>query len=426
MTLSAKIGKKSETPIFGQVLNLIPNHLLTTVIDKNLSDKHCSAYKTKDQLVSMMFGQLNKCLSLREISLGLGNTPEFITDIGLKQSPARSTMSDGNGKRNYKVFENLYTELIDYYKGVYSKRPEYKAIQEIKGKNIKIIDATTMSVCLSLFDWANFRTAKGGIKAHVSLDEATMVPDMINITEAKVSDRRGCDNFRYEKDTILVDDRGYFDFNLFRTRIDDKNHLVTRIKSNIIYESVIEMVLPKDKDEHILKDEVIKFTSASAEKAGMKDVLMRRVAVYIPEDNRTVELITNNMMWSAATIAELYRRRWLIETFFKLIKQNLQIKTFLGTSPNACKSQIFIGLTTYFILELIRRTISTIKHKFGHFVTLIRICLIQYHGLDYIVNGITDAVKKGRQKYKDKENPNQQAIKFRGKKNNLEPEIAFL
>ena len=183
-----------------------------------------------------MFGQLNKCLSLREICIGLGNTPKFITDLGLEQSPARSTMSDGNAKRDYKVFENLYSVLMDYYKGIYSKRPEYRVIQEIKGKNIKIIDATTMSVCLSLFDWANFRTAKGGIKAHASLDEATMVPDMITITEAKISDRRACHNFRYEKDTIVVDDRGYFDFKLFRTRIDDKNHLVTRIKSNIVYE----------------------------------------------------------------------------------------------------------------------------------------------------------------------------------------------
>jgi hypothetical protein len=418
MTLSVKVGKKSETPIFIQILSLIPNHLLTVAIDKNLSDKnlsdkYCSKYKTKNQLVSMMFGQLNKCLSLREICLGLGNTTEFITDLGLEQSPARSTMSDGNAKRDYKVFENLYTGLIDYYKGVYSKRPQYKAIQEIKGKTIKIIDATTMSVCLSLFDWANFRTAKGGIKAHISLDEATMVPDMINITQAKVSDRRGCDDFRYEKDTIVVDDRGYFDFNLFRTRIEDKNHLVTRIKSNTFYESVIQLVLPQDKDEHILKDEVIKFTSACAQKAGMKDVLMRRVAVFIPKDNRTVELITNNMIWSAATIAELYRRRWLIETFFKLIKQNLQIKTFLGTSQNACKSQIFIGLITYFLLELIRRTISTVKHKFGHFVTLIRICLIQYHGLHYIVSGITHTVKKGRQKLENKENPNQQAMKLK-------------
>jgi len=412
MALLPKVGKKSDKPLMGQILDLIPSHLLTTTIGNHQSDKHCSTYKTRDQLVSMLFGQLNKCLSLREVSIGLSITPEFIGDIGLKQSPARSTMSDGNSKRSYKVFEELYKGLIKHYQGVYAKRPEYKAIQEIKGRNIKIIDATVMGVCLSLFEWAKFRTAKGGIKAHVSLDEATMVPEMVNITEAGVSERRGCDDFRYPKDTIVVDDRGYFDFKLFRVRIDDENHFVTRIKNNTLYESVVERELPIDKDQHILKDEVIKLTSKTAEQAGMKDVELRRVAVFIEEDNRTVELITANMEWSAATIAELYRRRWIIETFFKLIKQNLQIKTFLGCSPNACKSQLFIGLIVYFLLELVRRTISKVKHRFGHFVTLIRICLIQYHGLDYIVNEIVETVKKAREKAKILENPHQKKMKF--------------
>ena len=412
MALLPKVGKKSDKPLLGQILDLIPSHLLTTTIGNHQSDKHCSTYKTRDQLVSMMFGQLNKCLSLREISIGLSITPEFIGDIGLKQSPARSTMSDGNSKRDYKVFEGLYQGLIKHYQGVYAKRPEYKAIQEIKGRNIKIIDATVMSVCLRLFEWAKFRTAKGGIKAHVSLDEATMVPEMVNITEAGVSDRRGCDDFRYPKDTIVVDDRGYFDFKLFRARIDDENHFVTRIKDNTVYESVVERELPADKDQHILRDEIIKLTSKTAEQAGMKDVALRRVVVFIEEDNRTVELITANMEWSAATIAELYRRRWIIETFFKLIKQNLQIKTFLGCSANACKSQLFIGLIVYFLLELIRRTISKVKHRFGHFATLIRICLIQYHGLDYIVNEIVETVKKARETAQKHPNTYQKKMKF--------------
>ena len=165
-----------------------------------------------------------------------------------------------------------------------------------------------------------------------------MIPDIINISEAKVSDRRGVDNFRYEKDTIIVDDRGYFDTKLFKIRIDDQNVFVTRIKDNILYESVREYDLPDDKDEHILKDEIIRLTGKAAVENSMDQVELRRIVVYIVEDNRTVELICNNLKWSAATIAELYRRRWLIETFFKLIKQNLQIKTFLGTTPNACKS----------------------------------------------------------------------------------------
>ena len=394
--MGTKLGKKSESPIFKQILDLIPNSILRASINKFKSDKSCSKYFTKDQLVSMLFGQLNKCLSLREIAMGIDQSPEFLSDIGLEQSPAKSTMSDGNAKRDYRVFEESYYSLCKYYKTQLHMRPEYKVIKEIEGMHIKIIDASIMSVCLKLFSWAKYRTAKGGIKAHVSLDEASMIPDIINISEAKVSDRRGVDNFRYEKDTIIVDDRGYFDTKLFKIRIDDQNHFVTRIKDNILYESVREYDLPDDKDEHILKDEIIRLTGKAAVENGMDQVELRRVVVYIEEGNRTVELICNNLKWSAATVAELYRRRWLIETFFKLIKQNLQIKTFLGTTPNACKSQIFIALICYLLLELIRRTLSNTTHRFGHFVTLIRVCLTQYNRLGYIVNNTQIKVRKAR------------------------------
>jgi len=398
--MGTKVGKKSEFPIFKQILDLIPYSVMRRSINKYKSDKYCSTYFTYDQLVSMMFGQLNKCLSLRDIDMGIDQSPEFLADIGLRQSPAKSTMSDGNAKRDYRVFEDLYYSLCNHYKTQFSRRPEYKVIEEIKNKNIKIIDATIMSVCLKLFPWAEYRTAKGGIKAHISLDEATMIPDIVNISTAKVSDRRGVDNFRYEKDTIIVDDRGYFDTGLFKIRIKDKNHLVTRIKDNILYESIRENDLPDDKDEHILKDEIIRLTGKAAVKNGMDKVEFRRVVVYIPKGNRTVVLICNNLQWSAATIAELYKRRWLIETFFKLLKQNLQIKTFLGTSPNACKSQIFIALICYLLLELIRRTISKTKHRFGHFVTLIRVCLTQYNRLGYIVNEIKIGVRAARKQQK--------------------------
>jgi hypothetical protein len=392
-----KAGKKSDIPLFGQILKLIPRHLIIKCVDIYKSDKHCSAYKTYDQLVSLLFGQLNKCLSLREMTMGLGLSPESIKDLGLGQSPAKSTMSDGNAKRDYRVFERLYQELIKHYQTVYTRTPGYKAIDEIKGKNIKIIDATTMSVCLNLFSWAKFRTAKGGIKAHVSLDEATMLPEMVNITEAGMSDRRGADNFRYEADTIVVDDRGYFDFKLFMQRIADKNHFVTRIKDNTLYESVIEKELNDETPDAVLKDEIILLTGKAAQEAGLSQIPLRRVAVYIEKDDRTIVLITNQLDWSADTIAELYKRRWNIETFFKLIKQNLQIKTFVGTNANACKSQLFAGLISYFLLELIRRVISTVKHRFGHFATLIRVCLMHYTGLDYVVNEIKDVVKKARE-----------------------------
>jgi hypothetical protein len=405
----SKVNKKASHPLLGQILEMIPSHILTRAIGNYQSDKHCQVYKTYDELVSMMFGQLNKCLSLREIAQGISIDGQFLKDIGLTQSPAKSTMSDGNKKRDYRVFEKLYYLLLEHYLGLFSRTDGYKVIKEIKGKCIKLVDATTISVCLQLFEWAKFRTAKGGIKVHTSLDEATMLPEIINITEAKVSDRRGADGFKYPKDTIVVDDRGYFDFKLFMNRIEDGNDFVTRIKTNTVYEQVEENELPDDKDHHILKDECIRLTSKTAIDAGIDQIVLRRVAVYRPEDNKTIELITNNLHWPATVIGELYKRRWRIETFFKLLKQNLQVKTFIGTNENACKSQLYIALITYLLLEIIRRHISKTKHCFGHFVTLIRVCLTQYNRLEYIVNEIKITVQKAN---KIREGPADNQIKM--------------
>jgi hypothetical protein len=138
-----------------------------------------------------MFGQLNCCSSLRDISLGIDQSPEFLADLDLKQSPAKSSMSYGNEKRNYQVFDELYYSLLKYYKTALSRRPEFQVIDEVKNYTIKIVDSTLMSVCLRLFPWAKYRTAKGGIKAHTSFDSAIGLPDIVNISDGKMSDRRG-------------------------------------------------------------------------------------------------------------------------------------------------------------------------------------------------------------------------------------------
>lgn len=387
-------NKNTDKPLLKQIIDLIPKEIISEAIQINKSDKHYRAYKTYDQLVAILYGQLNKCLSLRDITLGLGLNTKLLSDINLSQSPAKSTMSDGNEKRNWKVFEFMYFALVKYYLNVFGKSPNYSIIKEIEGRTVKLVDSTTISVCLSLFNWAKFRTAKGGIKIHTCLDETTMIPEMINITEAKVHDRKGAKDFIFDKGSIIVEDRGYFDFSLFKARIDNENYFVTRIKDNTIYESVIEIDLPEGKDEHILKDEIIRLTSPKAVKSGMDKEKLRRVVVYKENENKTIEIISNNLKWSAATIAELYKRRWNIEVFFKQIKQNLQIKTFLGTNENACKSQIFISLIAYFLLELIRRTISKVDHSFSNFVNLIRICLVHYHSLKYVVNEILPITQK--------------------------------
>jgi len=402
--MTTKVNKKSDKPIFKEIIDMIPSGILKKMTALFKSDKHCYAYMLYDQLCSMMFGQLNNCHSLREIALGIDQSPEFLYDIGLKQSPAKSTMSDGNRKRNYQVFEAIYKQLLQHYSTTLRHREGYKVIEEIKGKCVKIVDSTIMTVSLALFAWAEYRTAKGGIKAHVSLDEGYMVPDIINITEAKLSDRRGVDAFRYPKDTIIVDDRGYFDCKLFKQRVDDENWLVCRIKDNTVYEVIQERDLPDEDDQHVLLDEEIRLTGKPAVKTGINKVRLRRIVVYIEKGNRTVELITNNMDWKASTIAELYRRRWEIEVFFKLIKQNLQIKTFIGTSENACKSQIWIAMICYLLIEIIRRVICKTKHSYSHCILIIRVCITRYTTLNYVMNQTQVKVRKARKHIKDPPN----------------------
>ena len=359
--------KNTNTPLIRQILDLVPRWMVSRCAAELKSDKGCSRYKTYDQFVALTFGQLNKCMTLSDISTGIGVSESFISNLGLDQSPARSTMSDGNKKRSYKVFETLYHRLLTHYGHILSKRHQRHIIEEIKDRNIKLIDSTVISLCLSMFDWAKFRTAKGGIKIHTCWDDTLMIPDVVNITPAKLHDRYGLKQLVFTKGTIVVEDRAYFDFQLMMQRVRAENVFVTRIKTNTVFSTLKELDLPEDTDQDILKDEIITLTSHKAIETGINEVKLRLVHVYKPDENKVIEIITNQLDWKARTIADLYKKRWDIELFFKAIKQNLQIKTFVGTSENAVKSQIYIALITYLLLQLIIRTIAKKKHAFSNF-----------------------------------------------------------
>jgi len=387
-------NKNNNKPLIRQILDLVPRPILISCINKYNSDKGCHRYKTYDQFVAMTFGQLNKCLTLNDISTGIGVSEIFIKDLGLAQSPARSTMSDGNKKRNWEVFESLYNKLLSYYGNILAAQNKRQIIEEIKDKRIKLIDSTTISLCLSMFDWAKYRTAKGGIKIHTCWDDTLMIPDIVNISEAKEHDRYGLSELIFPKNTIIVEDRAYFDFSLMLSRIRAKNVFVTRIKEKTVYTTIAEIDLLQGKDEHILKDEIIILNSKKAHKIGISEQKLRLVHVYKEDENKVIEIITNQLDWKASTIADLYKKRWDIELFFKAIKQNLQIKTFIGTSKNAVKSQIYIALITYLLLQLIKRTIAKKSSSFSNFVEKIRICLPFYLSLDYVCNQINEGAKR--------------------------------
>ena len=387
-------NKNNNKPILRQILDLVPHWLFLSCTNTYKSDKGCSRYKTYDQFVALTFGQLNKCQSLNDISAGIGVSEIFIKDLGLAQSPARSTMSDGNKNRDWRMFESLYYRLISHYKSVLKQHHSSHIIKEIKGKVVKLIDSSTISLCLAMFDWAEFRTAKGGIKLHTSLDYNLMIPDVVNITEAKVHDRYGLKQLIYPKNTIIVEDRAYFDFTLMLNRIKAENVFVTRIKTNTLYETIEELELPDVIDQHILKDELIHLSSDKAKETGISEHKLRLVHVYKEDENKVIAIITNQLDWQYNTIAELYKRRWDIELFFKALKQNLQVKTFWGTSENAVKSQIYVALINYLLLELIKRTISKKKVAFSNLTEKIRFCLYHYLSLDYVCNQVREGVRK--------------------------------
>jgi hypothetical protein len=372
------------------------------------SDKGTSKYKTYDQFVALTFGQLAKCQSLNDISAGIGVSETFIKDLGLTQSPAKSTMSDGNKKRDWHVFESLYNRLLSHYKFVLKKHHNTHIIEQIKSKTVKLVDSSTISLCLSMFDWAEFRTAKGGIKLHTSWDVHMMIPEVVNITQAKVHDRNGLEQLIYPKDTVIVEDRGYFDFTLMLNRIKADNIFVTRIKTNTIYETIRELDLPDGIDQHILKDEIIKLSSQKAQEVGISEYELRLVHVWKEDEQKVISIITNNLDWDYNTISELYKKRWDIELFFKALKQNLQVKTFWGTSENAVKSQIYIALISYLLLELIKRTTAKSSMAFSNLTEKIRLCLYHYLTTDYVVNKVKNGVRK---------------IKVTQKKINFEPDL---
>ena len=387
-------NKNNNKPVIRQILDLVPHWLFRSCTNTYKTDKGVHKYRTYDQFVALTFGQLNKCQSLNDISAGIGVSEIFINDLGLSQSPARSTMSDGNKKRDWQVFESLYYRLLTHYKSVLKQHHNTRIIEEIKGKVVKLIDSSTISLCLAMFDWAEFRTAKGGIKLHTSWDYNLMIPDVVNITEAKVHDRYGLKQLIFPKDTIIVEDRAYFDFELMLNRIKAKNVFVTRIKSNTLYETIEELELAGDVDQNILKDEIIQLTSDRAIETGISEHKLRLIHVYKEDENKVIAIITNQLDWQYNTIAALYKKRWDIELFFKALKQNLQVKTFWGTSENAVKSETYVALINYLLLELIRRTISKKAVAFSNLTEKVRFCLYHYLSLDYVCNEVREGVRK--------------------------------
>lgn len=331
--------------LFSQLLRFFSRAEFSQLVAKHEAEKAAKGFTCWTQLVAMLFCQLAQADSLRAICIGLGLALGKVKHLGIDAPPKKSTLSYANAHRPAALFEDLFWQTADRFRRSGSLGPRRHKFR-FKNKLLSL-DSTTISLCLTLFPWAEFRRRKGGVKAHVLLDHDDYMPAWVLLTEAKVADVTAARLLRLNKGSIVAMDRGYVDFALFLKWTEAGVFFVTRLKENILYEVVEERQVPANRN--IVADQIIRLTSARA--AAACPHLLRRVVVWDEEKNEEIELLTNNLEFGATTIAAIYKERWAIELFFKSLKQNLKVKTFVGTTENALRIQIWTALIALLLLK---------------------------------------------------------------------------
>ncbi len=354
--------------LFPQIIKHLDRNTFNSVVKKHNTDKANKGYDSWTHLVSMLFCHFAKSCSVRDISNGLRSATGNLNHLGIKRAPSKSSISYQNARRSSELFKDYYFEMLKHL-GQQLKIPRSKL--RIKAP-VHLLDSTTISLCLSLFDWAQFRTKKGAVKMHTLLDYDGGLPIYVNITNGKTGDNKGAYNIPIQKGAVIVADRYYNDFPMLNVWDSKGAFFVIRHKNNLKFERIKERELPCKGKQHILIDEEIKLSNKQSQEKYPEQ--LRRVAVWDDENQQVIELITNNFSWSADTIGKLYKARWTIEIFFRDIKQLLHIKTFIGTSENAVKIQIWTALITIMLLKALRN-IGTYPWYLSNLVAFIRLNL---------------------------------------------------
>jgi len=334
--------KKNNT-IMGQMLQLIPRYEFEKAVKQFEAEKHSKGFSSWEQFVGLLFGQLTGQVGLRGIETGISSQKNKLYHLGIK-SVKRTTLSYANTHRNHEVFKSVFETML---LKISRSKPGHKFRFK---NNLYSFDATTIDLCLSLHDWAAFRKTKGGIKIHVKLNHAGYIPEFITVTEAKRHDGPELSKLVLKPGDVIIFDRAYTNFNLFAKYCNEDNYFVTRLKKNADYRVVDRRTV--DAYEHISSDQIIEMKGFYTKKKC--PMLLRRIRVKDPETGKYIVLLTNQMTWSPKTVAAVYKDRWQIEIFFKTIKQNLKIKSFLGTSRNAILSQIWVAMIAYLLLSYLK------------------------------------------------------------------------
>lgn len=357
--------------LFSQIVNKLSRTEFKKLVEKYQTDKHNKGINSWTQLVTMLYLHFSKSNTLSEVSNGLRLSGGNLNHLGItKKVPKKTSLSYENKNRDWHLFSEYFQKvLLDIQSQIDFKRERFKF--RIK-KKIFALDSTVISLCLSLYDWAKYRSTKGAIKLHTLLDYDGCLPVYIHVSDGKQADNKAAYHVQIPTGSVVVADRGYVDFNLLSSWDEKEINFVVRLKESINYISYGERVLPENKQSDILIDEEILLTNKDTR--GKYSKKLRRIAVYDSKNDVTIELITNNLIWTASTIAELYKRRWDIEIFFKELKNHLKIKSFVGTSENAVMIQIWTAFISYLLLRYLK-SIAKYGWSFSNLIAAMRGCL---------------------------------------------------
>jgi len=365
--------------LFSQLLHHFPRTEFASLLKEHRAERYAKGFDCWTQFVAMLFCQLARADSLREICNGLACCLGKLVHLGVSKAPNKSTLSYANQHRPAAFFEALFWSALGRFRaqsGVGQRKKQFR----FKNKLLSL-DSTTITLCLSLFPWASFRRAKGGAKVHVLLDHDDYMPSYILMTEAKQHDIHAARRLTLTPGSIITMDRGYNDYELFGSWIAQGVYFVTRLKDDARYE--VTEVRPVPASSSVRADEVIRLAGSGAEQSCPYS--LRRVVVWDAENEREIVLLTNQLHFAASTIAAIYKDRWEIELFFKALKQNLKIKTFVGTSENALRIQIWTALIAMLLLRWLHH-LSQAAWSLSNLVAMLRMNLFTYRDLRVWLN----------------------------------------
>lgn len=356
--------------MFSQILKLIPRLEFESLVKATGAQYRSKGLSSWTQLVAMLFCQLGRAHSLREIEGGLKSCEGKLVHLGI-EAPVRSSLSYANAHRPWELFEQVFHALYAKVRGAFPGKRKFR----FKNKLVSL-DASTIELCMSMYDWAKYGRTKGAVKLHLVLDHDGYLPSFALITEGKVADVKAAHRIEFAPGTIVVQDRGYTDYELYARWTERGVYFVSRLRDNSVYEVVEERALALGSG--VLRDQIIRLSSAHG--TARCPHLLRRVEVQREDTGQLLVFVTNHHRLAARTVSAIYKDRWQIELFFKALKQNLKIKTFVGTSANAVHTQIWTALIAMLLLRYLQFS-SRYGWSLSNLVALLRMNLFTHRDL---------------------------------------------